>query len=113
MPDGPENITEFQEVPLAPEIINEGKKEIVAVAKEVAEKGEVLSFPGIKEESYEKMKAEDDLYPGMTTPIDEIIKRMEAEGMKVVLGKRPESGNIYVLPAFSNDIENEVFLLID
>ena len=111
MPEGSENKVEFEKVPLAPEIANEAKKEIIAVAKEVAEKGEVFPFPGLKEGVYEKIKGEDELYPGMTTPIDEIIGRMKVEGIKVVLDQRPESGNVYVLPAQSNDVFMDSLLI--
>ncbi len=66
---------------------------------------EKISFPGIKTESYEKIKAEDEEFPGFTTPIDEILSRLEQEGMKIVLGKNPQSGNVFILPTMSNDIE--------
>jgi len=87
------------------------KEEVITLAKEVFEKGEILPFPGIKQESYLKMKAEDEEYPGFTTPIDEIIGRLKSEGMKIVLGKHPESGNVFILPAQSNDIETDSILI--
>jgi hypothetical protein len=66
---------------------------------------EIFPFSGVDPESYVKMKASDEEYPGFTTPTDEIIERLKNEGMKVVLGKNPESGNVYILPAGSDDIE--------
>ncbi len=47
----------------------------------------------------------------MTTPIDELLKRFEGRGMKVVLGKNPDSGNIFVLPLDSDDIEMDGILI--
>jgi len=53
------------------------------------------------------MRASEEEFPGYTTPIDELIERFEKEGMKVVLGKHPESGNVFILPAGSEDIEQD------
>ncbi|MEI6528555.1 MAG: hypothetical protein WCO10_02690 [bacterium] len=83
------------------------RKEIISLATEISGSQEIFSFPGVDQEAYAKIKAEDEEYPGCTTPIDEIIKRFKAEGIKVVLGKDPESGNVYILPAQSSDIEND------
>ena len=83
------------------------KEKIISLAKELFESNEVFSFPGIDPESYSRMKAAevDTEYPDPTIPIDERIKRFKNEGMKVVLGKNPQSGNVYVLPAESGNIE--------
>lgn len=51
------------------------------------------------------MKKTDDEFPGHTTPTDEITARCNKEGIKIVLGKHLDSGNVYVLPAGSDDIE--------
>ncbi|MBL4644630.1 MAG: hypothetical protein JKX80_02065 [Candidatus Pacebacteria bacterium] len=80
-----------------------------ALALELFESGEVFAFPGIKPESYTKIKAEQEEIPGYSTPIDELLKRFQNEGLKVVLGKNPGTGNIYVLPQGSDDIENDSF----
>jgi hypothetical protein len=86
---------------------NQSVGELVGLAKELVERQETFPFPGIDQESYAKMKEADQEYPGYTTPIDELIARLKGEGMKVALGAHPESGNIYILPAGSNDIEND------
>jgi len=39
-------------------------------------------------------------------PTDDIIERCKKEGIKIVLGKNPESGNIFILPAQSDAVEN-------
>ncbi len=74
------------------------------------ESQEVLPFPGLKPESYAKLKADEEKYPGFVTPIDDLLERMKNEGMKVVLGKHPESKNIFILPAGSRDVENDSVL---
>jgi hypothetical protein len=68
-------------------------------------KGETFTFPGIRPEVYLNMKAVDDEFPGFTTPTDEIIARCQNEGIKIVLGDKPESGNVFVLPVTSDNIE--------
>ncbi len=80
-------------------------EKIIALAKELFESNETFAFFGIDLESYLKMKAGEAEDPGYTTPIDENIERFENEGMKVVQGKNPQSGNVYILPAGSTDIE--------
>lgn len=78
---------------------------ILELVKKINESGESLPFPGIDPKAYAKMKNTDDEFPGYTTPTDEIIERCRREGIKVVTGKYPESGNVFVLPAGSNNIE--------
>lgn len=83
------------------------KQLIIALAKELFERKEHFPFPGIDPESYSKIKADQDEFPGYSTPIDELMERFQHEGIKVVLGAHPESGNVFILPAESNDIEND------
>ncbi len=83
------------------------RKEMIALARELSERGEVFPFPGIDLRVYKNRRAGEEAYPGYSTPIDELLRRFRMEGMKVVLGAHPESGNIYILPAQSNDIEND------
>lgn len=79
--------------------------EIIALARELNEKREVFPFSGLDPVEYGKMKETDEEFPGFTTPIDELLERFKIEGIKVVLGKNPESGNVFILPALSDDIE--------
>jgi hypothetical protein len=81
------------------------KEKIISLAAELFESNETFAFSGIDPEAYSKMKTSDEEYPGYTTPIDEIIEGLKSEGMKVVLGKNPQSGNVYILPSGSSDIE--------
>ncbi|MDO8231654.1 MAG: hypothetical protein Q7T37_00400 [bacterium] len=80
---------------------------IVALAIEIIESHEVFHFSGLDSDAYAKIKADEEESPGYATPIDELVKRFENEGMKVVLGKNPESGNVFILPLQSDDIEND------
>ena len=83
------------------------KERKIALALELSESEEGFDFPGINDDDYAKMKETDEEFPGYTTPIDEIIERCKSEGIKVVLGKNPSSGNVYILPKGSDDIEND------
>ncbi len=83
--------------------------EIFRLVEKINESGESLPFPGINPEAYSRKKADDEEFPGYTTPIDEIIERCKKEGIKVVLGKHQESCSVFVLPAHSNSIEIDSF----
>jgi hypothetical protein len=102
----PENIVPNQELNTNPEKERQERvSKIIELVGKINESGESLPFPGIDPEAYLKMKQTDDEFPGYTTPTDEIINRCKKEGIKVVFGKYPNSGNVFVLPAGSNDIE--------
>ncbi len=86
-------------------------REIVALTRELSARPEAFPFPGIKPESYARIKAEEEQYPGFATPIDNLLARFDSEGMKVVLSPQfPESGNIFILPKGSDDIGNDNLL---
>lgn len=78
----------------------------IFLAEKLSAKKECFPFPGIDEEAYVQLVEVDKKYPGLTTPTDKIIKKMEAEGIKVSLGKHKNSGNVFILPFLSDDIEN-------
>jgi len=88
----------------------EQKRKKIYLAKELGEIRERIPFPGIDPEHYVKLKAFEEEFPGYTTPIDELIGRLEEKGMKIVFGKDPESGNVHILPFDSDDIENDSIL---
>lgn len=81
------------------------KREIIILSQELG--GEIFLFPGLDPSQYQKLKATDEKYPGFVTPIDELLKRFEEEGMKVVFGDHPASANVFVLPSRSTDIESD------
>lgn len=81
------------------------KEKIISLAVELSENNEIIPFSGVAPEAYSKMKEDEGEFPGYTTPIDDLIERFKNEGMKIVLGKNPQSGNVYVLPAGSTNIE--------
>ena len=85
-----------------------GKQEIIALARELYESQETFPFPGLEPEAYAELKAFDEEFPGYATPVDQLLERFKNEGMKVVFGEDPESGNIHILPAQSSDIENDM-----
>ncbi|MFA6519291.1 MAG: hypothetical protein WCT41_00470 [Candidatus Paceibacterota bacterium] len=87
------------------------KSEYLRLAVELSEQVEALPFFGIDEGAYQTMKkGEEEVdpdYPDTTTPIDARVARLQLHGMKIVLGKNPQSGMVYVLPGDSDDIEND------
>jgi len=91
----------------------------VARAKEFCEKQVVFEFPGIEPDVLSKLMAEEDELrnanleiPLEITPIKDLMERFGKEGIKVVLGTDPDSGNVFIVPAKSEvkDIEaNSIF----
>jgi hypothetical protein len=84
------------------------REHLMALARELYISFETFPYPGLEPESYEQLKASDEEFPGYTTPIDTLIARFKEEGLRVVLGKYPESGNVFILPALSHDIKNDM-----
>jgi|GEM_PF-5386026 hypothetical protein len=81
--------------------------DVIAYAKELSESQESFPFPGIDPEALLNMRATDIEFPGYTTPVDTLLDRCRAEGIKVIFGKYPESGNVYIVPAGRSETENE------
>lgn len=77
------------------------------LAERLSQRTEAFAFTGINPEHYAELKAADEEAPGWTTPIDVLVERFNAEGVKVVFGKNPGSGNIFVLPMGSDNIEED------
>jgi len=84
------------------------KNEFICVALELSQRKEKLLFPGIDEEECASLLAVDIEFPGYSTPTEEIIIRMDNEGIKVVLGKDPESGNVFIMPFLSDNIADSL-----
>ena len=80
------------------------KAEYIRLAERLSH-AESFPFTGISQDSYSEIKATED--PEYATPIDVLIERFKEHGMKVVLGKYPESGNVFILPADSDNIEED------
>jgi len=80
-------------------------EEYIALARELSESNKGFSFPGIDSEFYLKLKVVKEEFPEYSTPIDELIDRLTAQGMKIVLSEDPSSGNVFVMPLDSQDIE--------
>lgn len=107
MPEGPKPL-KFKSAPnLENDKGNEKIREFIALAKELGESKESFPFPGIEPEARSKMKATDMEFPDYTTPVDILVDRFHAEGMKVVLGQYPESGNVFIVPAGTSNPVNE------
>ena len=83
------------------------KQRIVDLVRELEKGKERFSFSGIDDIGYAELKASEEDLPKFVTSIDELIERFKREGIKVVLGSVPESGNAFILPYGSNDIEKD------
>ena len=79
----------------------------VDLAIELSQRPERFLFPGIDDDAYAKIKAGEEEDPGYATPIDILLERFVQHGMKIVLGKNPQSGNVFILPGDSNNIEED------
>ncbi|OGJ14690.1 hypothetical protein A2554_01615 [Candidatus Nomurabacteria bacterium RIFOXYD2_FULL_35_12] len=99
-------MNQFNRPPQSQQEIKEQKKqEYIALARELSEARERFSFSGVNPESYSELKAVTEEFPEYSAPIDELVERLKVQGMKVVLRKDPKSGNVFVLPLNSEDVE--------
>jgi hypothetical protein len=114
------------DTPLPPEVARAQERErreaerkervgkILELVERINESGETLPFPGIQQDYYHSIQEDQKEYEpgsfGYTTPIDQILERCKQEGIKIVLGPHPESGNVFVLPAESDDIDMDSLL---
>lgn len=81
---------------------------ILTHGAELSELKESLPFTGLDPIVYENLKNEEKEFPEyVVTPIDELIARFKAEGMKVVLAKDPKSPNVMVVPWGSTDYDSD------
>lgn len=99
------------------ETIASRKAEIIAAifehSKILSELKESLPFTGVDPIVYEDIKREEAEFPEsaeFSTPIDELIARFKAEGMKVVLAKDPSSPNVTVVPWGSTNYDKDSLL---
>lgn len=83
------------------------KIEIITIAQELVKNREIFPFPGLDPDRYLKLKDGEVRFPGFAAPIDELIIRFKNEGIKVVLGDHSTSGNVFILPAGSDDVGND------
>jgi hypothetical protein len=94
-------------VPGEPNEKENKRVEYLELARELSAKKEKLSFPGIDPESYARLKASDEEFPGYVTPIDELIKRFENEGFKVVVFGKYSTEDVYIQPLDSDSADQE------
>lgn len=96
---------------IGPEEIAAKKGELMEAllihAVELSQFKESLSFPGINPIAYEDIKMAQSEFPGYSTPIDDLIARFKAEGMKVVLDKEGSGLNAMVVPWGSTDYDSD------
>jgi hypothetical protein len=80
----------------------------ISLAKELAQRSDPIPFPGIKIENYKELKSVEEEFPEYCVPIDPLLERFKNEGFRVVFPKKhPESGNVFIVPSQSTDVEND------
>ncbi len=77
-------------------------QQYLVIAERLSGYNESLPFQGLEEAGYQKLKAESDEFPEYVIPIDDLIQRFEAEGIKIVV----EKGRVYVVP-FNSTVTND------
>ena len=96
----------FNQPPKPPEETTEQReKKYIALIQELSEVREGFPFPGVSPEYYPELKAVSEEFPEYSTPIDELITKFQTQGMKIILSKDPKSGNVFILPLNSTDVE--------
>lgn len=69
------------------------------LAIELSAKPEGFPFPGIDEKAYATLKEDEEFLADTgVTPIDELIARFKAQGLKVVLSDDPRSPAVLIVP---------------
>ncbi len=86
------------------------REEFLALGRELSERKERMLFPGIDPEAYAAAKENDEAFPGYVTPIDDLLRRLEAEGMKVVLSDQAGNLDVFIMPFASGDIAVDTLL---
>ncbi|MDB5189787.1 MAG: hypothetical protein JWN49_113 [Parcubacteria group bacterium] len=82
--------------------------EYVRLAESLSQRPEAFPFTGIDPIAYAALKAGEAESPGFVTPIDERIRKLTAQGLKVVLGKYKDSGNVFIVPALSDNVREDM-----
>ena len=98
-------MNEYESSHLEREAKEQMRRDYTALAIELSEHHEGFPFPGVTPKAYADLKAVGEEYPEYTTPIDELMEKYRTQGIKVTLGKNPESGNVFILPRDSDDVE--------
>ncbi len=86
------------------------KEELFGMAQELCNIKEPLPFNGINQYFYNELKAQynpelREEYPDFAPEdIDVLITRFQNEGIKIVSGGDPKTGELFVLPFSSNNI---------
>jgi hypothetical protein len=83
------------------------REKYIQLIETLSQKVDGFPFPGVDEETLKGLLEEEAKYPGFATPVEKLLIRMREEGIKIVQGVHPGSGNVFVVPLLSDDIEND------
>jgi hypothetical protein len=79
------------------------KAEFTRLVEILCRDGERYPFPDIDPLTYQKLKEEEQEFPGVMTPIDVLVEKFKDEGMRFIAGTDASSGNLSIVPAISGD----------
>lgn len=82
-----------------------GDAEYRALAERIREKEQGFPYPGLRQESYVKLKAESDEFPEIMTPIDDLVQMLTEQGMQVVV---EDNGNVFIVPLYTEPTANNI-----
>lgn len=79
-------------------------KEYITLGERLANRAEGFPFPGLTDESYRSLKEVAEEFPEYSTPIDELLKKLQDGGMKIdlVIGQKGLA-DIHILPRENAD----------
>ncbi len=82
----------------------EKRAELMDLATEMINENRVYPWPGLTPDAYSRFRSEEEEFPGFCNPIDDVVKRCEVEGIKIVF----ISKTIAVIPAETGDIDMDI-----
>ncbi len=89
------------------------RNEIVTLASIIEKTQEVFPFPGVDPEVYGRLKESEQEFVelGYVTSVDDVITRIQLKGMKISLGKNPDKGEVFILPAEDAEVSSDSLFL--
>ncbi len=82
-----------------------GDAEYRALAERIREREVGFPYPGLRQESYDRLKSESDEFPELVTPINELLKLFNEQGIQVVV---EDNGNVFILPFYTEPTPNNI-----
>ncbi len=78
-------------------------REYLELIRELVSENRKFDFPGMSPDTYAKLQAEAGEYSEYATPMDELVAKFNAEGVKVVPANDPHTAIALVVPYRTGD----------